>query len=402
MPADIKRELLRARHQHVLRCADAPNTDGLNKAAEASAKLGEDAFSFYKTEFEKGAPDRAAAAALAREQAGLQNDLSKQQLAVSQQERARYQGTFAPIEQSIAADAMGYDTPERRQAAATAATADVQMQLAGQRGATMRAMERSGVAPNSGQVAAMQGMLDIGGAKLKAGAANAARTQVETIGAAKKMDAAGLGRGVVSNQATTAGIALNAGNSAVGNGQAPVNIAAAGAGLMGQGFQTGMQGQQQAGNLYGQVAGIQQKTDATNAAMWQSAGQAAGAGAALFMSDENVKEDIEPVDPDKALEAVRSTPVENWAYQQGVEDEGAEMHTGPMAQDVNRTMGEGAAPAGKMIDPITVTGVTLAAVQALDQKLSKVAAAIGMGEGKAKAKPAARSAPAAMAGMMPA
>jgi hypothetical protein len=273
---NILREKLRARGHHVLRCSDAPDTTAMNEAAKASAELGREAYSFYKQEYEKGAPDRAEATALAKEQAGIQNELSKQQLALSKQERDRYTSTFQPIEQKIAADAMGYDTPARREAEAAAASADMERGISAQRDATTRAMGRSGALPNSGRVMAMQGMLDVGAAKAKAGAANTARTQVETIGSAKMMDAAGLGRGVIGNQGTTAGIALNAGNSAVGNGNQPVNIAAAGAGLMGQGFQAGLQGQGQAGNLYGQAANIQQRADAANTGIWGALGNAAG------------------------------------------------------------------------------------------------------------------------------
>lgn len=273
---NLLREKLRASGHHVLRCSDAPDMSGMNAAAKASAELGQQAFDFYRGEFEKGAGDRAEAAALAKHQATLQNDLSEQQLQTQAEERGRYKSTFQPLENKIVAAAQGFDTPERREAAATAAGADVEMQMAGQRAATMRAMERSGALPTSGRVAALAGMQDVAVAKAKAGAANQARQQIETLGAAKMNDAAALGRGVVSNSATAAQLGMQAGNSSVANAQQPLAIAAQGAGLMGQGFNTNLAGQGQAGNLYGQVATIQQKNDASNAALWGALGSAAG------------------------------------------------------------------------------------------------------------------------------
>lgn len=259
-----------------LSCADAPDTTKMNEAAAENAKLGKDAFEFYKAEYEKAAPDRSAASALAREQSGLQNDLSKQQLQVSQQERARYQSTFQPIEQQIAADAMGYDTPARREAEAAAATADVQREVSGQRASTMRAMERSGALPSSGRVAALQGAFDIGAAKLRVGASNKARRDVETIGAAKMADAAGLGRGVVTNQAMQAQLGITAGNSAIGAGTTPLQVAAQGAQMMGQGFQTGIAGNASAGQIYGAAGNLQTGADQANGAMMGGAGAAIG------------------------------------------------------------------------------------------------------------------------------
>ena len=51
----------------------------------------------------------------------------------------------------------------------------------------------------------------------------------------------------------------------------------------------------------------------------------------------------------------------------------SEQHTGPMAQDVNATMGNKAAPGGKKIDLITLNGKTMLAVQALDRKVNMLA-----------------------------
>lgn len=83
-------------------------------------------------------------------------------------------------------------------------------------------------------------------------------------------------------------------------------------------------------------------------------------------SDINVKKNISPLSPKAALEAVKKTKIYNWLYKKGKGDGGE--HNGPMAQDVNKTMGEGAAPDGTKIDLTTMNGNNMAAIQALSDK----------------------------------
>lgn len=352
--------------------SDGPDTSGMNDAARSNAALSKEQLDWAKQIYEETRPQRAEATHLALEQARTQNNLSSEQLQTSRTQRERYDRTFAPIEDRIALEAKTYDTPARREEAARAAVADTEMALENQRGATERAMERRGVIPGSGQQLALAGTMDLGAAKLKAGAANSARKQVETVGAAKLADAAAMGRGVFTNQGTAASLAVNAGNSAVGNAQVPGNVTAQGDQIMQQGFQTAIQGNNSAGNLYGQAASIQQKAD-DNSGAWGALGQVAGA---YLASDKNIKTDIQSVDGEVSLRAVRRMPVKGWKYKKGsVADDGGKPHVGPMAQDVNAAAGERVAPGGKKIDLITMNGITLAAVQALDKKVAKLSQA---------------------------
>ena len=99
----------------------------------------------------------------------------------------------------------------------------------------------------------------------------------------------------------------------------------------------------------------------------------------MIVSDITKKQDIDPVDPAQALASVGDTPVSNWAYKQGAVpgDDGGK-HTGPMAQDVQRTMGDKVAPKGKKIDLISMNGITMAAVQGLSQKVDRIMASRGI------------------------
>lgn len=96
----------------------------------------------------------------------------------------------------------------------------------------------------------MQKSFDLSAASMKAGAENNLRTQVETIGAARKADAANL----ASNQAISAGISLNQGNSAVANGQVPLAVAQGGVAMMNGGYAGAQGGLPGAASTYGMIA----------------------------------------------------------------------------------------------------------------------------------------------------
>jgi hypothetical protein len=94
-----------------------------------------------------------------------------------------------------------------------------------------------------------------------------------------------------------------------------------------------------------------------------------------------MKEDIAPVDEEQALAAVQETPVSSWAYKagtMGAAEGGTDKKVGPMAQDVNASMGEQVAPGGKKIDLVSMNGVLMAAVKGLAKKVDSIAASRGL------------------------
>jgi len=206
----------------------------------------------------------------------------------------------------------------------------------------------------------------LGEGAAKAAAGNAARKQVETIGQARLMDAAGVGRGVISNQATTAGVALNAGNSSGANAGNSVNTATSGAQIMNQGYAGAQSGLAGAANTYGQIAKAQ--NDSGGGLMEGLAGAGKIAGMAMAFSDEDMKEDKKPVKKRAALSAVKKMPVSQWRYKKdSPANDGGRAHIGPMAQDVQKATG-GAASDGTQVDLVSMNGVTMAAVQELAEK----------------------------------
>lgn len=358
-------------------CADAPDMTAMNKAAEANADIAQQALDWYKKSYADQAPLREQAAAKANEVSDAQLASMRQNDAISKDYWNYQQSTFRPMERAIVDAAQNYDTEARSEQKAGQAMADVEQQLAAAQGQQTRQLTRMGVNPNGGKFAAMSNQMTMAGALGKASAATKAREGVELQGYARKMDAANLGRNLASNQATSAGVALNAGNSAANTGGMALSQAQNATNQAAQGFNTAIQGNNSAGNIYGQVAQMQSKDSGIMGALGTVAGGFLGGNgfAKMIDSDMNVKKGIKPVSDEQALAAVEKTPVSKWTYKEGEGDGGT--HVGPMAQHVNATMGEQAAPGGKQIDLITMNGVSMAAIAALSRKVDKLAKAKG-------------------------
>lgn len=353
--------------------SDAPDTSRQDAIAADMQKLSAEQWDWVKNEWAAGAPDRAAAAATAREVSQRQLTAMDQQIALTEGYSEDRNNLYRPLEQQIVADASAYDTPERREAEAGQAVADVGIQLDGARRAQTRQQQRMGVNPNSGASLAMGNQMSLGEAAVKAGAANTARDNVELQGYARKLDAANLGRGAASSQATSAGIATNTGNSAVGNAQVPAAVTNQGIGVMQGGAQNALNGMGGAAGVY-QNSSQQRAQGGDSSGAWGQLGQVAGAALGAYLSvgsDKNEKHRGEKVKPEISLSAIRRLPdAETYRYRDDSQyADGGVQHTGHMAQDVKLSLGEAAAPGGKVIDVQSTMGHALNAVKALDKRV---------------------------------
>lgn len=356
-------------------CSDAPDYSGMNAAAQSQAAISKEALDWYKQIYAEQAPLREQAADMATKVADAQLESMTLNNGISKDYWDYQKDTFRPLEEGIVSDAQTYDTSARREAEAASAVADVGSQMSLARQVQTRNQQRTGVNPNSGKALALDSQLGLAEATAKAGAANTARRNVELQGYARKMDAANLGRNLASNQATSAGVALNAGNSASSNAAQPLAQSSQSAQTMGQGFNTAIQANQSAGSLYGQVASNQAaSSNGTMSALGSLAGSAMTAYALMPASDENQKTDREPVKPEISLSAIRKLPdSESWRYREdSPANDGGKVHVGPMAQDVRISLGDGVAPGGKAIDLISMNGHLVNAVKALDKKVIRL------------------------------
>ena len=359
-------------------CSDAPDQSGINAAALANANLSKESLDWYKQIYAESAPDRAKAAATNETVSNAQLAALNSNTALSNDYADYAKTTFRPMERAIVSNAQTYDTQARRDTEAGKAVADVTQGFSNARDQNVRQQQRMGVNPNSGRAVAMGNQMTMAQAAAQAQAATGARQNVETQGYARKMDAANLGRGLASNQATSAGVALNAGNSAVGNAGQTLAQGNQAAAQMANGWSTAGNLNSSAGSLYGQAASMANQDSGLMGALGGVAGSyLGGAGfAKMIDSDVNIKKNIKPVSDEQALKEVEKTPVSNCDYKPGAGDGGN--HTGPMAQHVQQNMGEQAGPGGKMIDLVSLNGTNMAAIAALSRKVDKLAKAKGV------------------------
>lgn len=154
-------------------------------------------------------------------------------------ERDRYQTIFQPLEDALAREAQEYATPERQELEAGKAQADVAQAFDAQRRSALATLESYGVDPSMARAGALDRSARISQAAASAGAANAARTQVENVGRALRGEAINIGRGYPGAVAQAYQTAQQSGGGAV---QANLQTTASGANTMGTGMQwTGLQ-----------------------------------------------------------------------------------------------------------------------------------------------------------------
>ncbi len=106
-------------------------------------------------------------------------------------------------------------------------------------------------------------------------------------------------------------------------------------------------------------------TSGSEVFLLQANGDLAIAGALSQGSDRNSKQNIVPVTREEILEKVMQLPIARWEYKLRPDVE----HVGPMAQDFHALFGLG--PSDRRISTLDTSGVALAAVQALHQKLEE-------------------------------
>jgi hypothetical protein len=160
------------------------------------------------------------------------------------------QSTFRPLEQGLVSDAAKFSTEGYREGLARDAAAAAGDAFSNIQASSARAAAARGVNPNSGAGLALATQANLGLSAQRANAMTGARQQAEQMGWARRMDAAGLGRGLSSASlgayqgATGAGTA--GANTFMGAGNQYGQAFGQGAGYAMQGAQMGIGG---AGNI---------------------------------------------------------------------------------------------------------------------------------------------------------
>lgn len=249
------------------------SADAAREIAAVQKKTADEMLAFYKTQYEDIKP-------ILEEVTKTDMAIQKANAARADEYAAYERETFRPLEQRLVKDAEEYSTEGKREALATQAAADVNTAFTNTRAQEGRALSRMGVNPNSTRFAALNNQLSLGQAATAAGAMNKTRTDAEQLGFARRMDAAGLGRGLAGNASTAYGVSLNAGEGVRTNSTAAGNFMGGGYGAAQQGYSSAANSYGTAGNIYGQefqgrMQGYQ-ANQAAQGAMMQGLGSAIG------------------------------------------------------------------------------------------------------------------------------
>lgn len=242
-----------------------------------------------------------------------------------------------PVEDALNADAMAAGSANKQEEAAGRAIADVRQGTTASQNQLIRQGLRYGWSPDKlaavgGSAAASQGLAEVS-------AANAARDKERELGFAKKLDVAGLYRGLPGASTGAYSAATNAGNSAVANqgaaGQAYM-------GSMGQAAGTTMQGRQIA--MQGLTGVLNAQTSYANAVAQSNSGDSLGSllGGAL-----GVYKAFAPSHPDykQRVERIGEHPLGIGIYEFEYRDEfkdlwGDGRYVGVMATEVAEVLPE--------------------------------------------------------------
>ena len=282
-----------------------PLANASKEAAEVMAGLGREQLDFAREQYNQSAP--------------ILQGIANQQIAAQaeQMSQARdyynYQrDTYRPIEQSIAQDAMRFNTEAYRNDLASKAAADAGTAFNQNQQMSQRAMASMGVNPNSGRFAGINAASNLGLAANRAATMTNTRTQAEQLGYARQIDAAGLGRNLAGNSIAAYGGATGAGNAAGLNaqsaGQNYMGNMAIGAGTMQGGYNAQIQGLSNI--LNNQTSAYINTNDSLMGDLGALAGGAASAYTAWQTSDRRLKQDILEVGVDQRT----ALPLYEFAY----------------------------------------------------------------------------------------
>jgi hypothetical protein len=250
----------------------SPIISGLGKVIEKSLGYSDDAMKWAKQAYKEN-----------KATGDVVTDFSLGQLdkmaAWADNDRKRYEDIYQPLEEQQAIRAQDYLTPERLQAEAGKAEADVAAQFEQARNVAAQRMEGLGVDPSQ----VRQGALDLGTRVAEAAAAasagNQARWRTEEYGDQLMANAIATGQRLPQQVLAQASGAAGSGNQAVNTGLATT---ASGAQTMGTPYQwtgMGMQGYGQQAQVMN--AGFQNELDAAAAKNAASSGWGSLLGTAM-------------------------------------------------------------------------------------------------------------------------
>lgn len=361
----------------------------VSKLLDNNIKLGQEWFDFSKARFKAADADIAALNSRINTWATQAKDLTGNQLKLVERLNAK---TLKQAD-DFSAEAAGYDTAARQAEAAAGAKSDVLTAASDARATAARQAAAMGVRPDSGRGAGIDRSVELSTALASAGAQNEARQDLRDRGTAMRATALnqqiGANNSVIANSGAATRDIVDVGSQELGLNQGVIGLKQGATGIMGDGYNLKMSANSaKAAGMLGHAQDVAAATSQETAGFWNAIGTGAGlllgGSKPWILSDEELKEDKQPIPEGEALEQVENMPVERWRYKEGVADEGE--HIGTYAQDFAEQTGEGDGTGIPVQDAI---GVTMKAVQDLSAKVDRIAAATGITDPR-KAAPKAR------------
>lgn len=231
-----------------------------------------------------------------RDMLPIGRQIAEQQIAAQEQQMRQGQDyydyqmdTFRPLEQQLVQDATMFNTDAYRQQQSAQASAAASRAFGTARASSARAGAARGVNPNSGAARGADNALMLQESAMRAQGMTGAQQQAEQIGYARRLDAAGLGRGLAGASTAAYGASVGAGSAGLGSAMAAGNQ-----------YQQGLAG---AGGTYGQLVNTQAGLYGQSmAAQSDMLGTGVGVGLAAIgsgiFSDRRLKKDISFVKKD--------------------------------------------------------------------------------------------------------
>jgi hypothetical protein len=255
-------------------CGKTPEAPDLSETAEASRYQADLNFKYQMEQLDWAREQFDKTEGVLEQILGPQLAMQLEQWEFGKTDRERYQKVFQGQEDKLVAEADSYASPERIALERGRAMGAVQQTFDAQRENAQRNLESYGIDPSQTRAGAMDRNARVQMAMAQAGAANNAQQQTEAMGRALRSEAINVGRGMPGQIASSYGLALQAGSSALNNQMGSVQ---SGASTMGtaQGWgQMGMQGLQQSANIH--TMNFQNQQAAYNQAAQNSWGAAVG------------------------------------------------------------------------------------------------------------------------------
>lgn len=264
-------------------CCSDTDTSGQIAAAQANERVGMRALDINEKQFARQSALQDEFMDVIRQNQASDEEVKGLQSALMRDQQDRRENIFNPLEDKLVAEAENFDSADRMSSemgkadAAVVKAYDRAVQAAG------KDQLRLGVNPNSAKSQALRENGSLALATRAANASTAAGERTKAKGFAMRMDAAGLGRNLATNQTAAANSALAASQGQTSAFSSGISAGNQNMSTMNQGFGTASNAFTSAGNLYGAAAEAEAASDPMN-----SIAGLAGYGVKTYMSQGKV------------------------------------------------------------------------------------------------------------------